>query len=149
MLLSCITLYDIVTGTDIHYYIHKEYILESNTCPSRMHTCLKIACKEPKIRELLYPIVHSSFQSNHIFTMPNTQVASTTQIPLNAEELFILRSHLDQWKETPRNERRQFLKTVTAEVRVVAPRMEDSLRKKRKTVSSITLHSCMIINTPC
>ncbi|KAG2111302.1 uncharacterized protein F5147DRAFT_772022 [Suillus discolor] len=73
------------------------------------------------------------------FAMPqsNSSVDSpkkTKQKKLTEEEVLVLKSHLEEWKEAAAKDRKKILKAVIKEAKVHAPAMDDRLLKKRKLV---------------
>ena len=74
------------------------------------------------------------------FTMPqsNSSVDSpqkTKQKKLTEEEVLVLKSHLEEWKEAAADDRKKILKAVIKEAKVHAPAMDDRSLKNRKYVS--------------
>jgi DNA gyrase/topoisomerase IV subunit B len=59
-----------------------------------------------------------------------------TKQKLTEEELLVLQSHLEEWLEAARNDRKAILNAVIKEAKVQAPKMDAQLLKKRKLVSS-------------
>ncbi|KAG2351352.1 hypothetical protein BDR07DRAFT_1386120 [Suillus spraguei] len=58
----------------------------------------------------------------------------TKQKKLTEEEVLVLNSHLEEWKEAAAADRKKILKAVIKEARAHAPTMDDRLLKKRKYV---------------
>ncbi|KAG1720293.1 hypothetical protein EDB19DRAFT_2029931 [Suillus lakei] len=62
------------------------------------------------------------------------QPQKTKQKKLTEEEVLVLKSHLEEWKEAAAEDRKKILKAVIKEAKVHAPAMDDRLLKKRKYV---------------
>jgi hypothetical protein len=60
----------------------------------------------------------------------------TKQKKLTEEEVLVLKSHLEEWKEAAADNRKKILKAVIKEAKVHAPAMDDRSLKNRKYVSS-------------
>ncbi|KAG1723499.1 hypothetical protein EDB19DRAFT_1952121 [Suillus lakei] len=58
----------------------------------------------------------------------------TKQKKLTEEEVLVLKSHLEEWKEAAANNRKKILKAVIKEAKVHAPAMDDWSLKNRKYV---------------
>ncbi|KAG1800350.1 uncharacterized protein HD556DRAFT_1305120 [Suillus plorans] len=56
----------------------------------------------------------------------------TKQKKLTDEEVLVLKSHLEEWKEAAANDRKKILKAVIKEAKVHAPAMDDRSLKNRK-----------------
>ncbi|KAG2105108.1 uncharacterized protein F5147DRAFT_775428 [Suillus discolor] len=56
----------------------------------------------------------------------------TKQKKLTEEEVLVLKSHLEEWKEAAAEDRKKIMKVVVKEAKVHAPTMDDRLLKKRK-----------------
>ncbi|KAG1726915.1 hypothetical protein EDB19DRAFT_1833263 [Suillus lakei] len=69
-------------------------------------------------------------QSNSSVDSPK----KTKQKKLTEEEVLVLKSHLEEWKEGAAKDRKNILKAVIKEAKVHAPAMDDWLLKKRKLV---------------
>ncbi|KAG1880220.1 uncharacterized protein F5891DRAFT_991470 [Suillus fuscotomentosus] len=54
------------------------------------------------------------------------------QKKLTEEEVLVLKSHLEEWKEAAAEDRKKIMKVVVKEAKVHAPTMDDRLLKKRK-----------------
>ncbi|KAG2087464.1 uncharacterized protein F5147DRAFT_781336 [Suillus discolor] len=57
-----------------------------------------------------------------------------TKQKLTEEELLVLQSHLEEWKEATGKDRKMILKVVIKEAKMQAPKMDDRLLKKRKSM---------------
>ncbi|KAG2148164.1 uncharacterized protein EDB93DRAFT_1250225 [Suillus bovinus] len=68
----------------------------------------------------------------------NSSVHSPEKIKqkLTEEELLVLQSHLEEWKEATGKDRKTTLRAVIKEAKMQAPKMDAQLLKKRKSVSS-------------
>lgn len=69
-------------------------------------------------------------------TDSSADIPPKTQDKLSEEELLVLNSHLEKWKEASGKERKNILKEVIKEAKAHAPKMDARLLKKRKSVSS-------------
>ncbi|KAG1887947.1 uncharacterized protein F5891DRAFT_987955 [Suillus fuscotomentosus] len=58
-----------------------------------------------------------------------------TKQKLTEEELLVLQSHLEEWKEATGKDRKTILKAVIKEAKMQAPKMDARLLKKRKSFS--------------
>ncbi|KAG1836782.1 hypothetical protein DFJ58DRAFT_846767 [Suillus subalutaceus] len=56
----------------------------------------------------------------------------TKQKKLTKEEVLVLKSHLEEWKEAAANDRKKILKAVIKEAKVHAPALDDRSLKNRK-----------------
>ncbi|KAG2094198.1 uncharacterized protein F5147DRAFT_779049 [Suillus discolor] len=56
----------------------------------------------------------------------------TKQKKLTEEEVLVLKSHLEEWKEAAANDRKKILKAIIKEAKVHAPAMDDQSLKNRK-----------------
>ncbi|KAG1796931.1 uncharacterized protein HD556DRAFT_1306649 [Suillus plorans] len=56
----------------------------------------------------------------------------TKQKKLTEEEVLVLKSHLEEWKEATANDRKKILKAIVKEAKVHAPTMDDRSLKNRK-----------------
>lgn len=86
---------------------------------------------------ILYPFF---YQDLNCFAMArsNSSVHSPqkTKQKLTEEELLVLQSHLEEWKEATGKDRKTILRAVIKEAKMQAPKMDAWLLKKRKSVSS-------------
>ncbi|KAG1837564.1 hypothetical protein DFJ58DRAFT_846406 [Suillus subalutaceus] len=57
-----------------------------------------------------------------------------TQQKLTEEELLVLQSHLEEWKEVTGKDRKAILSTVIKEAKMQAPKMDARLLKRRKSM---------------
>ncbi|KAG1849571.1 hypothetical protein C8R48DRAFT_778501 [Suillus tomentosus] len=57
-----------------------------------------------------------------------------TKQKLTEEELLVLQSHLEEWKEATGKDRKTILKAVIKEAKMQAPKMDARLLKKRKSM---------------
>ncbi|KAG2069738.1 hypothetical protein BDR04DRAFT_1156412 [Suillus decipiens] len=67
-------------------------------------------------------------QSNSLVNSPQ----KTKQKKLTEEEVLVLKSHLEEWKEAAANNRKKILKVVIKEAKMHAPAMDDQSLKNRK-----------------
>ncbi|KAG2127670.1 hypothetical protein DEU56DRAFT_758557 [Suillus clintonianus] len=90
-----------------------------------------------------FPVTYTGYDPffyqdvNCYFAMPrsNSSVDSTKktkQKKLTEEEVRVLKSHLEEWKEAAADDRKKILKAVVKEAKVHAPAMDDQSLKNRK-----------------